>query len=46
MDYPKTIEMVNRLVDDGVVPGVNYAFIDGNKVARHLIGNSELVPKK
>ncbi|TPR13458.1 serine hydrolase domain-containing protein [Apilactobacillus timberlakei] len=46
MDYPKTIEMVNRLVDDGVVPGVNYAFIDGNKVERYLIGNSELIPKK
>ncbi|WP_105957121.1 serine hydrolase domain-containing protein [Apilactobacillus quenuiae] len=46
MHYPKTIELVNKLVNDGVVPGVNYAFIDGNKSERHLVGDSELIPKK
>ncbi|UQS85133.1 beta-lactamase family protein [Apilactobacillus apisilvae] len=46
MKYYKTIENINHLVIDGVVPGVNCAFIDGEDVERHLIGDSELIPEK
>ncbi len=46
MKYSKTQQAVNKLVEDKVVPGVNYAFIDEDGVQRYLVGNRELVPEK
>ena len=46
MKYNKTELAIQKLVNDGVVPGVNYAFIDEDGTQRHLIGNKQLVPKE
>lgn len=42
--YEKTVEAIKQLVNDGTVPGVSYAFIDGQQVKTGLYGAEALVP--
>lgn len=42
--YEKTVEAITKLVKDGVVPGVSYAFIDGQRVQKEMYGAEALVP--
>lgn len=44
MAYEKTVNAVRRLVNDGTVPGVSYAFIDGEQVISGRYGAETLVP--
>ncbi|MTV82500.1 serine hydrolase domain-containing protein [Secundilactobacillus folii] len=44
MSYVKTVNAVRRLVNDGTVPGVSYAFIDGENVQAGRYGAEALVP--
>ncbi|MCT3569741.1 serine hydrolase domain-containing protein [Levilactobacillus brevis] len=45
MTYPQTKLALHRLVTDGVVPGVSYSFIDGDRVETGVIGQAALVPQ-
>lgn len=45
MNYAQTTVAIKKLVTDGIVPGVNFAFIDGRKVHREIIGNLQVLPK-
>ncbi len=42
--YSKTIRDIKTLVEEGVVPGVSYAFIDGDHVQSGLYGAEQLLP--
>ncbi|WP_203649725.1 serine hydrolase domain-containing protein [Secundilactobacillus yichangensis] len=42
--YEKTVEAIKQLVNDWTVPGVSYAFIDGQRVKTGLYGAEALVP--
>lgn len=42
--YSKTIRDIKTLVEEGVVPGVSYAFIDGDQVQSGLYGAEQLLP--
>lgn len=46
MQYSETVQSIEQLVKDQVVPGVNYAFIDEDGVQRYLIGDRQLLPVK
>ena len=42
--YEKTVAAITDLVNDGTVPGVSYAFIDGSQVRRGLYGAEAILP--
>lgn len=44
--YAKTIDSVNKLVDDGVVPGVSCVLFDGDDEAKIVKGEAEIKPEK
>ena len=46
MTYPQTKAALQRLLTDGIVPGVSYAFIDGDRVETGEMGQAALVPHR
>ena len=46
MRFEQTIRQIEALVDEGIVPGVSYAIIEGPEVMTNVIGQAELVPQK
>lgn len=46
MQFAQTMRQIEALVDQGVVPGVSYAIIEGPKVMTDVRGQAELVPQK
>ncbi|ANZ63303.1 serine hydrolase [Secundilactobacillus paracollinoides] len=42
--YSKTIRDMHALVEEGVVPGISYAFIDDNTVQSGIYGAEQLLP--
>ncbi|MFC6274856.1 serine hydrolase domain-containing protein [Levilactobacillus tangyuanensis] len=45
MAYTQTKAALQRLIDDGVVPGVSYAFVDGDRVLSGAMGRAAIVPR-
>ena len=44
MTYPQTKAALQRLLTDGIVPGVSYAFVDGDRVETGEMGQAAVVP--
>ncbi|NLR31064.1 serine hydrolase domain-containing protein [Levilactobacillus tujiorum] len=45
MTYRQTKAALHRLLTDGIVPGVSYAFIDQDRVETGVMGNAAVVPR-
>ncbi|MBD5430425.1 serine hydrolase domain-containing protein [Lactobacillus sp.] len=46
IDYFKTQHLIERMVSDRIVPGVNYAFIKKDQVTSSTVGFASVLPKK
>lgn len=44
--YAKTIDLVNQLVDDGIIPGVSCLLFEGTDQVKIVKGNAELQPRR
>ena len=46
IDYFKTQHLIEQMVSDRIVPGVNYAFIKKDQVINSTVGFASLIPEK
>lgn len=46
IQYQKTINKLNDMVEQGIVPGISYALFDHGKEYREVRGNAEIQPQK
>lgn len=46
IDYFKTQHLIEQMVSDRIVPGVNYAFIKKDQVTSSTVGFASLIPNK
>lgn len=44
MRYDQTIDFMNRLIDEEVMPGVSYAFIEATTIEKGLLGKKQVYP--
>lgn len=42
--YPKTVQYIEKLINDSIIPGVVYGFVKGNKMSQHALGKRQLTP--
>lgn len=46
MKFSKIEMQLNKMVDQGIVPGISWAYLNGNHVTANVYGNAMLVPHK
>ncbi|MCK8606974.1 serine hydrolase domain-containing protein [Apilactobacillus ozensis] len=44
MGFTHTLELINKLVENKIVPGVTYAFIDNTQIKSGVLGDKQWVP--
>lgn len=42
--YPNTQKLISSYLDEGIFPGVNYAFIKGETLDKHTLGKAQVLP--
>lgn len=46
MEFSKIEVQLNKMVDQGIVPGISWAYLNGNHVTANVYGNAMVIPHK